>query len=173
MRAFIAGIFTLIALNLNGQTLGEVIKNQTDSLQNSGIDSLIIHRYSLFNGRLEIPYNDDELQCDNEPTVAHIIWAKNNNWYCRRLDNCGLFKVISIGAFKFGKIKIDQELKFKKHSPHFTQYKLVKIENKSEVSTVLSGYQLNKENHKTTKSIQTINRLIEGLEDKKEFKREI
>jgi hypothetical protein len=157
--------------NSFADNLADEIKKQTDSLRTHNIDTIIVHRYSLFNGRYNISYEDKELQCDNEPTVAHIFWARNKQWYCLRLDNCGLFELIEINAIKFAKFKLDPKFEFKKESAHFTLYRLTIISDDKEKKLSKSGTQKTKEKGYTVKTFKTINKIIKGLEDNHRFKR--
>ncbi|QHT67194.1 hypothetical protein GXP67_11335 [Rhodocytophaga rosea] len=170
MRKLIA-ILIFFWTNSYGDDLNDKLHRMTDSLKNYGINSIIVHRYSIFGGRFEIPYDQKELQCGARATVAHIFWAKNNQWNCLRLDYCGLFELIEIKPIRFNNIKIDPEIKFNQGSPHFTQYNLTVIYNGSEDNVRLSGFQLTKEKNGTTKTIKTINKIIEELENKGRFKR--
>ena len=159
------------SINSLGDNLGDKLTTFTDSLRTHGIDSIIVHRYSIFGGRLNIPYDQKELQCQERATVAHVFWAKNNRWSCLRLDYCGLFEVIGIKPIRFGNIKVDRQIEFKQGSAHFTQYNLTIISSNSQDNVRLSGFQLREDRNGTTKTLKTVNKIIEGLEGKNKFKR--
>lgn len=170
MKKLIIPLVFLVT-NSFADILASKIKKQIDSLRTQNIDTIIVHRYSLFNGRYNIPYKDKELQCGNEPTVAHFFWVRNKQWYCLRLDNCGLFELIKIKAIKFKKVKIDPQFEFEKGSPHFSLYTLTSILADSEISASMSGTQIIKKKGKTVKTFRTISKTINALEDKRRFKR--
>jgi hypothetical protein len=166
-------LLTLLGAESFGDSLADKIKAQTDLLNAQSIDTIIVHRYSLFTGRYNISYDDKELQCDNEPTVAHIFWLKNKRWTCLRLDNCGLFKIVDIKPIKWEKLNVDGQTKFSKGSPHFTKYSLTIISGANETTAFISGTQLREEKGGTINSFKTINKIIKGLEDKHRFKRAV
>jgi hypothetical protein len=151
--------------------IDDVIKTQTDILKSRGIEKIIVHQYSLFNGRYNIPYDNEELRCDNIPTVAHIFWLDGGQWNCLRLDKCGLFNVIKLDKFDFDNFTIDDRIKIEKNSPHFTAYKLTEMYGENSVTVLISGNQLTNERNSTIKTFKKINKAIKQLEKNHKFKR--
>lgn len=153
------------------ENINETIKKHTDSLKSLGIEKVFVHQLSLFNGRYDIPYDDPELECDNVPTVAHIFWSEGGQWNCLRLDNCGLFEIVKLAKSDFDELTIDERIKIKKDSPHFTVYKLTKMFGDNHVTVLISGTQLTNERNATIKTFRKVNKAIKRLEDNHKFKR--
>lgn len=151
-------LFVFIFNSSLADSIDDVVKKQTDSLKSRGIEKLFVHQYSLFNGRYNIPYDNEELQCDSIPTVVHIFWLDGGQWNCLRLDKCGLFETIKLNKSDFDDLSIDERIKIKKKSPHFTAYKLTKIYGDKPVTVLISGSQLTNEKNTTTNTI--INRSV-------------
>ncbi len=152
-------------------SLDNEVRKQTDSLKSRGVEKVFVHQYSLFNGRYEIPYDDDELRCENVPAVVHIFWFESGQWKCLRLDKCGPFEVVELDKTDFDNLTVDEQIKFKKQSPHFTTYRLTKLYGNNRESVLVSGTQLTNERNGTIKSFEKINKTIKRLEDSHKFKR--
>lgn len=152
-------------------SIDDVVKKQTDLLKSRGIEKVFVHQYSLFNGRYNIPYDNEELRCDSIPTVVHIFWLDGGQWNCLRLDKCGLFETIKLDKSDFDDLTIDERIKIKKDSPHFTAYKLTKIYGDKPVTVLISGTQLTNEKNTTIKTIEKVNKATKRLEDNHKFKR--
>jgi hypothetical protein len=150
--------------------LDEDVRDLTDSLRSRGFEKIFVHQYSLFNGRYEIPYDNEELRCDNVPTVVHIFWHDSGQWKCLRLDNCGRFDIIKVKD-DFDQLSIDEKIEFKKNSAHFTKYRLTKFCQDDQTSVYISGTQLTKDRNSTTKTFKRVNKIIKQLEDNQQFKR--
>lgn len=151
--------------------IDNTVKKQIDSLKSNGIKKMFVHQYALFNGRYNIPYDNDELRCNDLPTVIHIFWLEGEQWSCLRLDKCGLFEIVRLSRTNFGNLMIDDQVDLKKRSSHFTKYKLTKIFNDSVITVSISGTQLNSGKGQTFKSIRKINKTIRQLEDSNTFRR--
>lgn len=132
-------LFVLIFNYSLADSIDDIVKQKTDSLKSQGIEKVFVHQYSLFNGRYNISYDDKELECDNIPTVIHIFWFEVGQWNCLRLDKCGLFEVVKIDNADFDNLTVDDKVKFKKKSPHFTKYKLTKLYGDNRVTAFVSG----------------------------------
>jgi hypothetical protein len=150
--------------------LDKEIRQVTDSLSSIGVHNILVYQYSLFTGRYNISYDDNELRCDSIPTVAHIFWDDNGRWRCLRVDYCGSFNVIDVKT-DLSNLAIDENLEFKKKSAHFTRYRLTKLKKDGSVTVYVSGDQLREDRNSTTRTFRKIERLIQRLEDKHEFKR--
>jgi hypothetical protein len=150
--------------------LDKEIGQVTDSLKSIGIENVFVYQYSLFNGRYYIPYDDNELECDSIPTVAHIFWDENGKWKCQRLDYCGRFKIVDVKV-DFSDLHIDEDFEFKKKSAHFTRHRLTKLYKNRKVTVYASGAQLKGDRNSTTKTFKKLEKLIQQLEDNHEFKR--
>jgi hypothetical protein len=133
-------------------SIDDVVKRQTDSLKSQGIEKVFVHQYSLFNGRYNIPYDSEELRCDSIPTVIHIFWFDGGQWNCLRQDKCGLFEIVKLDKSDFDNLTVDEQIKFKKDSPHFTKYKLTKLYGDNDVTVSLSGTQLANDRNGTIKT---------------------
>ncbi len=166
-------LFVLIFNYSLADSIDDIVKKQTqtDSLKSQGIEKVFIHQYSLFNGRYNIPYDIEELRCDNIPTVIHIFWFDGGQWNCLRLDKCGLFEIVKLDKVDFDNLIIDEQIKIKKDSPHFTAYKLTKLYGDNRVTVLVSGTQLTSERNGTIKTFEKVNNTIKRLEDNHEFKR--
>jgi hypothetical protein len=151
--------------------IDDIVKKKTDSLKSQGVEKILIHQYSLFNGRYTISYDNKELECNNIPTVIHIFWPEGERWNCLRLDKCGLFEIIKLDNSDFDDLTVDEQIKFKKDSPHFTRYKLTKIYKDNSVTVAVSGTQLTKKKNRTIKAFNKVNKIIKQLEDNHKFKR--
>jgi hypothetical protein len=164
-------LFVLIFNYLFADSIDDIVKQKTDSLKSQGIEKVFVHQYSLFNGRYNISYDDKELECDNIPTVIHIFWFEVGQWNCLRLDKCGLFKVVKIDNANFDNLTVDDKVKFKKKSPHFTKYKLTILYGDNHETVLVSGTQLTSERNGTIKTFEKVNKTIKRLEDDRKFKR--
>jgi hypothetical protein len=147
------------------------ISHHVNTLRSQGIDSIIVHRYSLFNGRFEIPYDSQELRCEHEPTVAHIFWYENSRWNCVRMDNCEPFEKVENVSVPFEKIRIDNRVQFSKKSSHFSLYKLIILSSNNRDSVKISGDQLTADKTQAAKSIRMLNDIIKNLEARNQFRR--
>jgi hypothetical protein len=127
-------------------------------------------RYTIVGGRFSIPFEDKELYCDDRPMLAHIIWAKNDKWYCLRIDNCEEFKQIDIEPIKINKVQI-RDLKFKQASNHYSAYQLVKIIGEDKKAIIVSSFQLKEQRNRTIRSFKLIDSLVKKLEVEKRFER--
>jgi hypothetical protein len=170
MKLFVVLIF-ICTYSFGRDTLAIKIDSQVQLLKSQGIDTIIIHRYSLFNGRFEIPSENRELECNVEPTMAHLFWCRNKEWFCLRMDNCEPFKVVENVPIDFVSISIDPRIKFRKKGAHFTLYKLTILTLDRNDLVSLSGDQLREDKSRTSKSIKSLNALIRKLEDTGAFKR--
>ena len=135
-------------------SIDDVVKKQTDSLKSRGVEKVFVHQYSLFNRRYDIPYDNDELRCDGIPTVVHIFWIDSGQWNCLRLDKCGLFETVKLDKSDFDDLTIDEGIKIKKDSPHFTAYKLTKMYGENSEAVLISGTQLTSERNATIKTFK-------------------
>jgi hypothetical protein len=153
-----------------GGDLDKEIRQVTDSLKSLGVEKVFVYEYSLFTGRYNIPYDDNELECDSTPTVAHVFWKDDDRWKCQRLDFCGRFKIVDVKA-DFDELPIDKEIKFRKQSAHFTRYQLTKL-YKDDIETVyVSGAQVREDRNLTVDTFKKVRKIIQGLEDRQKFKR--
>lgn len=152
-------------------SIDDIVKKHTDSLKSHGIEKVFVHQYSLFNGRYSIPYDNDELRCDDIPTVVHLFWFEGGQWNCLRLDKCGLFEIVKLRKTDFDKLTVDKQIQFKKESAHFTEYKLTRLFNDSIDTVSISGSQLNSEKSEAIKTFKRINKVIKRLEKNHRFKR--
>jgi hypothetical protein len=152
-------------------SIDDTVKKQTDSLKSCGIEKVFVHQYSLFNGRYNIPYENKELRCDDVPKVVHIFWFEGGQWNCLRLDKCGLFEIVKLDKTDFDQLNVDEQIKLKKESPHFTAYKLTKLYGDNRESVLVSGTQLINDRNDTIKTFKKVNKVIKRLEDSNKFKR--
>jgi hypothetical protein len=150
--------------------LDREIRQITDSLKSIGVEKVFVFQYSLFNGRYYIPYDDNELECDSVPTVAHIFWSDNGRWRCQRLDYCGRFEIVNVNA-DFGELPVDRRTIFEKKSAHFTRYRLTKLYKEDSMTVYLSGAQLQEDYNSTIRTFKKVSELIVQFEDNHEFKR--
>jgi len=164
-------LFVFIFNSSLADSIDDVVKKRTDSLKSQGIEKVFVHQYSLFNGRYNIPYDNEELRCDSVPTVIHIFWFDRGQWNCLRLDRCGLFQIIKLDNSDFDALTVDEQIKLKKDSPHFTAYKLTKLYGDNRTTVLVSGTQLTKERNGTIKTFKKVNKSIKRLEDNHKFKR--
>jgi hypothetical protein len=87
------------------------------------------------------------------------------------LDKCGLFEAVKIDNANFDNLTVDDKVKFKKKSPHFTKYKLTILYGDNHVTVLVSGTQLTSERNGTIKTFEKVNKTIKRLEDDRKFKR--
>jgi hypothetical protein len=146
------------------------ISEYVKRIRAENVDTILIHRYSLFNGRFQIPYDSKELVCDGTPTVAHVFWFKNNQWHCKRIDTCSSFETIDDIKINYQKIVIDPELAIIKSSPHFVTYEIKVLSRGSEKYLTINENQLQGKNQ-TCATIKRLNKIIKGLEHNNMFHR--
>jgi hypothetical protein len=170
MDRLIISHFVLVSHLSFAGDLDKEISQVTDSLKSVGVENVFVYQYSLFTGSYNISYDDNELECDSIPTVAHVFWNDNGRWRCQRLDYCGRFKIVDVKT-DFSKLRIDGNFEFKKKSAHFTRYRLTKLSKEGNVTVYVSGAQLREDRNSTTKTFKKIKKLIQRLEDSHKFKR--
>jgi hypothetical protein len=150
------------------------VNQQISLLQKQKVDTIVIHKYALFTGMFHIPYDNKELSCEGIPYVYHIIWKKNGEIFCKRIDDCSDFAEIPVKIKNFDALIVayfTSNIEFRKSSPHFSvteiSVMLKNVKNKIRVS----GHQIRNETSNDVKKIKHLNEVIKRLEDDNQFER--
>ena len=168
-------LLIFLTIDLWARDNGDMRVNQQISLlEKQQVDTIIIHKYALFNGRFHIPYENKELFCESIPYVYHIIWKKNGELFCKRIDDCSDFVEVPVKIKKFEALIVaysSSQIKFSKSSAHFSVIEISVMLKNVKKRIRVSGHQINNETSDDVKKIKLLNEVIRKLEEDNQFKR--
>ncbi|QHT70388.1 hypothetical protein GXP67_28900 [Rhodocytophaga rosea] len=176
MKVYYAILFiSFLTIDLWATDNGDMRVNQQISLlQTQQVDTIIIHKYALFNGRFHIPTENKELFCESIPYVYHIIWKKNGKLFCKRIDDCSDFVEVPVKIKKFDSLIIaysSTKIDFKKSSAHFSVFEISVMLKNVKKKIRVSGHQINNDTSSDINKIKQLNMVIRQLEEENQFKR--
>lgn len=98
MKRYLLILITIfLTINVNAEGIeADNLNKQIKLLQSRQVDTILIHKYALFNGSFHIRTDNKELFCQGIPYVYHVFWKKNGKMFCKRLDDCGEFMDVPV-----------------------------------------------------------------------------
>lgn len=176
MKQYLLILFTIfLKFNLYAESIEDNrLNKQIEILQSQQVDTILIHKYALFNGRFNISTDYKELNCEGRPYVYHFFWKKKGEIFCKRMDDCGEFTDVPIKMKDFDVLissLSSTQIEFKRQSPHFTVVEITILLQDSKKQVRVSGTQMKNGKSEAIDKIELLNKKIKNLESEGHFKR--